>query len=227
MAFQQVYNGLLDGIASTFPYPVSNAFLISIGSPLPWCKYKISLIGNVDGIPGVELSKEFGSIRGFGAAMVIVPITYLNFGRVTDFKVELLPKFDLVINPVVSVFNGDPEEMIYNPASVEELLSASKITDESSVSISNIGNNPVAIIKSANARRSGGLINSEINGTIYIGFGAAPAKKPTSALSKGGYMDIPVGFTGEIFVDWNGTQVASTAPTTQARQVHIVEFLRA
>jgi hypothetical protein len=224
MAFSEVFSGPVGSSPISIGVVESNSFVLIGSSPAQWVKVRIGLVVDFPGIGSVEIGHQYVPIGDSRKVHCYVPYRQIVIFGILSATVEIISRWPLKELVSLTVLNGESKEMIFDVVSRSDITAAIASNTEVNTDVLNVAPGPGAVLRPANAARTGGIITSGVNGTIYIGFGVAPAKKASSALAKGSRIDIPNLFKGEIFVDWNGLQTAVVPPGQSGQFVNVVEY---
>jgi hypothetical protein len=226
MAFSEIFGGRL----STAPFPLgevsSNVFIVKGEEGSIWAKVRVGIYASIPGMGLVEVSNTYIPVGDNRMVMGVVPISWQPLAGPLLAFAEVIYRYPQSQTFPCKIFSGAVEDMIYDPINPNAIADASATKNETSSDIINTSATAVVSVKPANLNRTGGFLSWQENGSIYIGFGGPPARKATSQLTKGSKIDIPNNFTGEIFVDWNGNQVAANSAPSQSKILQCIEYVR-
>jgi hypothetical protein len=226
MAFSEIFSGRLSAAPYSLGEVSSNVFLVQGEEGSTWVKVRIGIYAQIQGIGFVEISNTYIPVGDSRLIMGIVPMPVKLIPAPLIAFAEVIYRYPQAQRFPCKIFSGDVEDMIYDSINPNAIADANATRNETSTDIINTSANAVVSVKAANANRTGGFLSWAENGSIYVGFGGAPARKSTSQLTKGSKIDIPNNFTGEIFVDWNGNQVPTNAPAAQFKTLQCIEYVR-
>lgn len=226
MAFSEIFDGGLTG--NPFPLgPVaSNVFVVQGQALSPWVKVRIGIYTQIPDVGIVEIGNTYLPIGDDRLILGIIEVPESRFPPPYLAFAEVIYRYPPGSPIVCKIYCGDVEDMIFEPINAETVSNAIATRNETSSDIINTSATAVASVKAPNANRTGGFMEWKGGGAIYVGFGGPPARKDTSKLTQGAKILIPQNFVGEIFVDWNGNQVAPNSPPASFKVLLCIEYLR-
>jgi hypothetical protein len=224
--FSKIFDGGLTGTPYLLGEVSSNVFIVEGVDAELWAKVRIGIYTQVSGLGLVEVGNVYVPVGDSRLIMGIIKTPVKSLLEPLLAFAEVVYRYPRSNPFVCRIYCGDVEDMIFDQISSSVIADANATKNETSSDIINTSNAAVSSVKAANPLRAGGFMEWKGNGSIYIGFGGAPARKDTSKLIKGSRIEIPPNFVGEIFVDWNGNQVAPTVPPDQFKTLLCIEYLR-